>query len=279
MIAMLEQRIFFILFGCLLYSSCCSQTERDTSITLYFATNSAELDGSQHQTLDAFSLAFRIKAIKGYADTTGSGSYNYLLSKKRAYSVYSALGTTDASDKIELLFLGESTEEPELAKNRKVQVVAGLLSKKVAGKPIAGKVGDSGTYNNPPRETPKHTPAIVRTLDLEYIYFVPDQAIITYESLPYIHEIAEMLKTYKTESFDIIGHVNYQSRLDSTHLRDLYQLSERRAKAVYDLLVEQGIVASRMSYKGVGNSQPLYPKPASEEQKRKNMRVQIVIKQ
>jgi outer membrane protein OmpA-like peptidoglycan-associated protein len=213
---MLEQRIFFILFGCLLYSGCFSQTGRDTSITLYFATNSAELDSNQYQTLNAFSIAFQIKAIKGYADATASRRYNYSLSKKRAYRVYSALGPMDAADKIQLLFLGASTEEPELSKNRKVQVIARSLSKKQAGKLITGKVGDSITFNAPSRETPKHAPAIVRTLDLEYIYFVPDQPIITYESLHYIHQVAEMLKTYKTESFEIIGHVNYQSRLDST---------------------------------------------------------------
>jgi outer membrane protein OmpA-like peptidoglycan-associated protein len=274
-----ENRTFLILVGCFLYLSCFSQTNRDTSINFYFAINSAQLDSNQYQLLKDFSSAFQIKAIKGYADTTGAQGYNISLSKKRAYSVYAALSNIASADKIKLLFLGESAEESELGRNRKVKVIASLIPKKKVADPIILKAGDSITLNEPASETSKHAPVVVRTFDLKYIYFIPDQAIVTYESLPYIQELADILKTYKTESFEIIGHINYQSRFDSTHLRDLYQLSERRAKAVYDLLVKQGIPASRMSYKGVGNSQPVYPKPVNDEQRLRNMRVQIIIKE
>src|SRR5438105_275937 len=98
------------------------------------------------------------------------------------------------------------------------------------------------------------------------------------KSLLYVDELARMLKTnFKMENFEIIGHVNYQSTKDSSQLQDLYYLSERRAKAIYNLLAEKGISPERMRYKGVGNSQPLFPQPANDEERKKNMRVQIVI--
>ena len=118
----------------------------------------------------------------------------------------------------------------------------------------------------------------VRNFYLEYVYFIPDQPAITYESLHYMQQLARNLKTYTTESFDIVGHINYQSRFDSTHLKDLYRLSQQRAKAVYDYLVEAGIPKTKMTYKGVGNSMPIYPSPVNDEQRRKNMRVQVIIK-
>lgn len=266
-----KNRVLLILIGCFLHLSCFSQTSKDTSVNLFFAVNSAQLDSNQYQKLKDLSTAFQIRAIKGYADTTGAKEYNLLLSQKRVYSVYAALHPIDSVDKIKLLFLGESTEESALDKNRKVEVIASLTPQKNVQEPV--------TLKDPAKETLKQPSVVVRTLNLEYVYFIPDQAIITYESLPYIQEVAKTLKTYNSESFEIIGHINYQSRFDSTHLRDLYQLSERRAKAVYDLLIEQGIPANRMSYKGVGNSQPVYPKPVNDEQRLKNMRVQIVIKE
>lgn len=160
-----------------------------------------------------------------------------------------------------MIYMGESTEEPELWKNRRVQIIA---------------------YQNPLVESKENikvdSQAVVRSIDLQYVYFIPDQAIVTQESIPYINELASILKMYKTETFEIVGHINYQSRFDSTHLTDLYQLSERRAKAVYEYLESYGISPARMAFKGVGNSRPIYPSPANDEQRRRNMRVQIIIR-
>jgi outer membrane protein OmpA-like peptidoglycan-associated protein len=268
---MVQKHIFLILKSCLLYLSCFSQAGKDTSINFYFAINSAQLDSNQYKKLNSLSSAFHIKSIKGYADTTGAKKYNLSLSKNRALSVYAVLSNGLASaTKINLLHLGESAEESELWKNRRVQVIASPI--------LQSEVANQIPVNKPAGDTTVNIPTVVRSFDLNYVYFIPDQAIITQESLSYMQEIAEILKTYKTQTFEIIGHINYQSRFDSSHLTDIYQLSTRRAKAVYDLLVEQGIPANKMAYKGVGNSQPVYPSPINDEQRRKNMRVQIVVK-
>ena len=257
-----KKHIFLILISCIQYLNCFSQVGKDTSINLYFKTDDFKLDSNEYRRLNDFSFAFHIKSIIGYADSTGNKTHNLSLSKKRAFAVYNALNSgTNLFNKSIMLYVGESTEEPELWKNRRVQIIAYQ---------IPGSELNSDTMAN--------SPSIVRNFDLEYVYFIPDQAVITQESLSYIQELAAILKTYKTETFEIIGHINYQSRFDSSHLTDIYLLSERRAKAVYDLLVEFGISATRMTFKGVGNSRPIYPSPVNDEQRRKNMRVQIVIK-
>jgi outer membrane protein OmpA-like peptidoglycan-associated protein len=250
-----------ILIMCGLCSRSFSQINRDTSLSVYFETNSITLDSQQINRLRDFSSLFHIYSIVGYADTTGTQVYNLPLSKKRAVEVYKLLSEqSQVIDKDILMYMGESTEEPEPWQNRRVKLIARRDSLNV--------INETGTGAK----------VLVRRFDLDDIYFVPDEAIVTQESIPYVKELANILKTYKTETFEIIGHINYQSRFDSTHLTDIYQLSERRAKAIFDYLISYGIAPERMTFRGVGNSQPIYPSPINDEQRRKNMRVQVIVR-
>ena len=259
---MSKKYVCLIIMGFIFCFDGAAQEKKDTSINLYFKMNSAELDALQYRNLKDFSTSVQsIKQIIGYADSTGELFYNISLSKKRALAVYNALQRDiDLLNKNILLFAGESTMESEMWMNRRVQVSGYLISL------------------SPIKEAIEKGTDTVRNFNLEYVYFIPDQPIITDESLSYIQELAKNLKMYKTETFEIIGHINYQSRQDSSHLTDLYRLSELRAKAVYDYLIESGIPKTRMTFRGVGNSMPVYSLPVNEEQKRKNMRVQIIIK-
>jgi len=54
-------------------------------------------------------------------------------------------------------------------------------------------------------------------------------------------------------------------------------LSVQRAKFVYTHLLQQGIQASRMSYKGFGASHKLYPEENNEREKELNRRVEIKV--
>lgn len=56
------------------------------------------------------------------------------------------------------------------------------------------------------------------------------------------------------------------------------KLSDARAQAVYDYLVKNGIGSDRMTYKGFGNSNMLYPDPLDEEEAQANRRVEVEIK-
>jgi outer membrane protein OmpA-like peptidoglycan-associated protein len=53
-------------------------------------------------------------------------------------------------------------------------------------------------------------------------------------------------------------------------------LSERRAAAVYNAIIERGIEESRLRYVGFGMSQPVAPND-SEENRAKNRRTNFVV--
>jgi outer membrane protein OmpA-like peptidoglycan-associated protein len=59
---------------------------------------------------------------------------------------------------------------------------------------------------------------------------------------------------------------------------DRTELSTQRAKAIYNFLVVNGISKSRLSYKGFGSTQPIFPLPEKDEtQRAANRRVEILI--
>ena len=96
-----------------------------------------------------------------------------------------------------------------------------------------------------------------------------------------VDDVAVALKKYPGCFFEITGHVNYflpKSLQNKPKLLEPVQkLSEERAKAVYELLVERGIPSQSMKYKGAGNTQMYFKNPKNDEEKRKNMRVEITV--
>jgi outer membrane protein OmpA-like peptidoglycan-associated protein len=46
---------------------------------------------------------------------------------------------------------------------------------------------------------------------------------------------------------------------------------------IKDLLVENGIPVDHIKHRGVGNTQPIYPDPTNDEERKKNMRVEVIV--
>ncbi|MFN4257479.1 MAG: OmpA family protein, partial [Saprospiraceae bacterium] len=74
---------------------------------------------------------------------------------------------------------------------------------------------------------------------------------------------------------EIAGHINQPliapDRLPAWEQR----LSERRAEMVFNYLIQNGIGPERLSWKGYGNREMLFPKPKSEAEHAQNRRVEI----
>src|SRR5688572_22225440 len=103
---------------------------------------------------------------------------------------------------------------------------------------------------------------------------------ITPESRPILDELLDAMKTHPKLVIEIQGHICCENRIgDGMDLETgIYNLSTARAKAIYDHLISNGIQASRVSYKGFGHSQPMYPFPErTEEERVANRRVEIKI--
>ncbi|MCA9756172.1 MAG: OmpA family protein [Candidatus Eisenbacteria bacterium] len=83
--------------------------------------------------------------------------------------------------------------------------------------------------------------------------------------------VATILNQFSEMSVGIEGHTD---NIGSEAYNQ--ELSERRAEAVYDFLVEQGVDAARMTHRGFGFSRPVADN-ATDEGRQRNRRVDLVI--
>jgi len=107
---------------------------------------------------------------------------------------------------------------------------------------------------------------------LKDINFATNSSTLTPESKSIIDGFIEFLKENPHVKIEIQGHTD-----DVGNDKDNLVLSDNRAKAVYDYLIENGIIPARLSYKGFGESKPLVPN-TNEENRAKNRRTVFVIK-
>lgn len=108
------------------------------------------------------------------------------------------------------------------------------------------------------------------------IYFVGNTAEFLPISMPALKDLLNTMQKNSSVSIEIHGHVNGPKSIQEPP-EYLMDLSVRRAKAVYNYLAENGIAANRLSYKGFGNTQMLYPDPINELESAANRRVEIFI--
>lgn len=106
---------------------------------------------------------------------------------------------------------------------------------------------------------------------LQTIHFDTDQSSILPESLEELEKLLKLLRQYPKMAIEIIGHTDTQGT-DEYNLA----LSDRRATTVYHYLIEKGVAADRLSWKGRGARQPAATNN-SPEGRRINRRVEFLI--
>lgn len=100
----------------------------------------------------------------------------------------------------------------------------------------------------------KSTPIV-----LENVFFATASAELRSESKVELDALYELLKTYPTVRILLSGHTdNVGSDADNQ------QLSQARARAVREYLIQAGIAADRLEAKGFGESQPRYTNDTNE---------------
>ena len=120
-------------------------------------------------------------------------------------------------------------------------------------------------------ETRRTAMGLVMTLDSKSIGFDFDKANIKPEYRDILNRIAGILMTLKGYTIAVYGYTDDIG----TQTYNL-QLSQRRAEAVRDFLMETGISSTIMSTKGFGKSDPRVPGD-SEQARAANRRVEIGI--
>ena len=262
--------VFLIVCGA--FTANCQEGKTDT-VTVYFDFNKDAIScfgkASQLQGFQFEKYSNRIHSISvlGFTDTVGTVEFNRNLAERRIASVNAVLlwlVPAHFIDKLVLKPLGEdislnmSNEE-----KRRVEIV---ISYEVDRHDIAG--ADPGMKGN--------SKVVDTIIQLDKIYFKPDLPILAEGSFSALSGILLSLERFKLNVLEVRGHVNYT---DSKLKEDdpLFILSTERAKVIYDYLIENGFYADRLKYIGLGNSQLVYVKPATESQRRVNMRVELVV--
>ena len=108
-------------------------------------------------------------------------------------------------------------------------------------------------------------------VSLDPIYFERSKALILRKSFDALDGLAALLKEYPKMEIRIEGHTDNNGRSN-----ELLQLSEERAEAVKDYLVNGGIDIARIETKGFGGTKPVNAND-SEESRSQNRRVEIRI--
>jgi OOP family OmpA-OmpF porin len=108
-------------------------------------------------------------------------------------------------------------------------------------------------------------------IELEGVHFDFDKATLKPEAKVILNEAAALLQQHERVIVEVAGHT------DSTGPEDYNQgLSERRANAVRDYLVDKGIRASRLTARGYGESRPVASND-TKEGRAENRRVELIV--
>jgi len=139
-------------------------------------------------------------------------------------------------------------------------------------KSINFDLSKTSSYQHPHKENIELERAKINSaVVLNNIFFKTDSYELLPESKAELLKTVEYIKNNKGWVFEIGGHTD-QRGSDEYNM----QLSEKRAKAVYNYLIEKGINADILTYKGYGKSKPVATGD-SPESLAKNRRTELKI--
>lgn len=101
-------------------------------------------------------------------------------------------------------------------------------------------------------EPPPPPPPPKKVFVVEGVNFLSGKAEITDDSFANLMTVVETMKSYPEVTFKVVGHTDDQGKRESNQT-----LSENRAKAVVDFLIERGIEPSRLEFEGKGPDVPV----------------------
>ncbi|MCB0801595.1 MAG: OmpA family protein [Flavobacteriales bacterium] len=257
--------VLVVLFYC--YSSLLFA--QSDSLVFFYEKNNYQLNKAQIQQIHIDSTWESVK-IYSSCDYLGSTSFNLTLSQQRAdFAQKTLLDLGLNSSKINLARgLGEKSAQLENErgnpKDRKTTILIWKAEKKDKLESLTSQIKNVSLGEN---------------LIMSKLSFEGGYSLLLEESMPALEELIETLKANPSLIIKIEGHVccsaGYEDGLDkSTGLRNL---SQSRAKSIYNQLVSAGIDTNRISYEGFGGSKPIYPEEKNEFEQQANRRVEIKI--
>ena len=229
---------------------------------VYFYHDSDKLQKEAKKNIDDFLFGddrIRLVTVEifGHCDTLGTDEYNVDLSKRRVQSVklYLLSRGIEMREIATNHFGREKPKYPNLIDslrpyNRRCEIVAGFVPSIPGYSPLKVKdlaLEKGGTY------------------ELPNLHFIANQVVPHYYSFDVLNDLLKVLYQRNGLYVELQGHVCCTNDME---------LSQARARFVFDFLRANGIAADRLSYKGFGNKKPNV-KEVDDETRMRNRRVDI----
>ena len=112
---------------------------------------------------------------------------------------------------------------------------------------------------------------------LDNMFFVGNKAILLSKSKPVINQLWKFLMKNNELCIELAGHVNLPNEPPSLPGSFHNNLASSRALAVQEKMISRGIPSDRMLSRGYGNWKMIHPKATTENQMRKNRRVEVIV--
>lgn len=111
--------------------------------------------------------------------------------------------------------------------------------------------------------------------DIPNLFFLGDKDILKPASRAALPQVLRFMQVNPDFTVEIAGHVNFPDSPPLPKGTFSFDLSERRAKRVYNYLIERGIDPQRLTYKAYSNFEMRFPQPRTAEESAANRRVEI----
>ena len=261
--------------------------QESIEFNVFFDYDKSSLNRKNTVSLDSIKLykeKIKMIYIYGYTDFSGASDYNKELSQKRANTVKDYLLIYGFNKDIIKICEGKGVFENSNEKDANSLIDKGIREHRVVKiicdmsvpKPVKKEVPKKELVK---QEAPKPTPK--PTIDIEKvkvgenivfkdILFVGGTPIFRDVAQQALQELFLLMQKNPNLEIEIEGHI-------CCNTDDYEELSTKRAKAVFDFLVEHGIDKSRMTYVGYGATRKKYPNDQTEAEHAGNRRVEIKI--
>lgn len=278
--------------------------QKHSSVTVNFDFNKYEITPAAATTLDSLISFIQLHPyhftieLYGHCDSIGSNEYNDSLSVKRTEAVKSYLARNGVQSNTITKEEGLGKRQPvnnnasdyERFLNRRVVVTLTSIEISVIAAPVVPEVKlpqqkIEESIEIPVKKTISDVVKDPKTkigtkIRLKNLNFIGNRHILLPESIMTLMELIDVMENNPNLEISIEGHICCRIGKEDWLDEDLgtYNLSEMRAKTVYDYLIKLGIDARRLSYRGFGHMYPIYSYPEYNEDERiANRRVEIRI--
>ncbi|MGZ9675312.1 OmpA family protein [Flavobacterium sp. GNP001] len=277
--------IKYLFFVCLLWSGTIFSQHQ---ATFYFDVDQDYLNRTSEVKFNKWlqdNQQIKISRIEAYCDSTASFLYNKRLAYKRAEHIKKWLeeNTILVDSATIIVAFGEDFKG---ATHHGIHRKVVIFYQKIV--PKSDLIIPSLVQNKKP-VNPIEAPVTLTSIDLttqlqkakagefiilQNVNFKFNSEVMVDPATEILKELLHFMQLEPILKIEIQGHICCNS--DPNDIK----LSTRRAKAVRDYLISNGISQQRLSYKGFGSNKPLFILPEKNEKERAaNRRVEILIVQ